>query len=67
MKPVSEAGSVSGEARGIRCRSCGSQQLKVVYTCAKPQGLVMRRRECRSCGQRLTTWEREIGTRVHSK
>jgi transcriptional regulator NrdR family protein len=46
---------------GLRCRKCGSQQFRVVYTRAARDGKIVRRRECRQCGGRITTWERTIG------
>ena len=45
------------EQRGIVCRSCGSRYFRVVYTRPKLGGKIMRRRECRHCGKRITTWE----------
>jgi transcriptional regulator NrdR family protein len=45
---------------GLRCRKCGHGRFRVRYTRRKP-GAVMRRRECRKCGARITTKEREIG------
>lgn len=47
--------------RGVVCGRCGHWRLKVVYTRRAPGGRIVRRRECRRCGHRLTTWEREIG------
>jgi transcriptional regulator NrdR family protein len=47
--------------RGLTCRRCGSQELRVVYTRRRPIATLMRRRECRQCGERVTTWERAIG------
>jgi hypothetical protein len=44
--------------KGIACRACGCRHLEVVYTRQTRTG-VMRRRECRHCGKRLTTYERE--------
>jgi transcriptional regulator NrdR family protein len=49
------------EDRGLRCRKCGCRQFWVVYTRAAWGAKVIRRRECRECGQRLTTWEKAIG------
>jgi transcriptional regulator NrdR family protein len=46
---------------GLRCRKCGSQQFRVVYTRAAPGGKIVRRRECRACATHVTTWERAIG------
>lgn len=51
------------EDRGIRCRECGCGHFRVVYTRPAWGGKLVRRRECRHCGQRITTWEREIGQR----
>jgi transcriptional regulator NrdR family protein len=48
---------------GLVCRGCGSQNLRVVYTRRNRSGAVVRRRECRCCGMRLTTWEKAIGER----
>jgi len=49
------------EPRGLRCQKCHGNQFRVVYTRAAWGGKLVRRRECRKCGERLTTWEREIG------
>ena len=47
--------------RGLVCIACGNVRLKVVYTRPRPNGEILRRRECSKCGQRITTWERRIG------
>jgi transcriptional regulator NrdR family protein len=47
--------------RGLRCTACGGKRLKVIYTRPKPGGRVVRRRECKTCGQRITTWEKTAG------
>jgi hypothetical protein len=47
--------------KGIHCRKCGSDQFWVVYTRADRGAQLVRRRECRGCKARITTWEREIG------
>jgi transcriptional regulator NrdR family protein len=47
--------------RGLSCRRCRCQELRVVYTRRRLGGVQVRRRECRQCGQRFTTWERPIG------
>jgi hypothetical protein len=47
--------------RGLVCHSCGNGRLKVVYTRPAPSGRIVRRRECRNWGKRVTTWERMIG------
>jgi hypothetical protein len=45
---------------GLCCPKCGPARWRVVYTRAGG-GRVMRRRECRGCQYRVTTWERIIG------
>lgn len=45
------------DQKGIACRHCGCQHFHVVYTRPTWGGRIMRRRECRHCGKRLTTWE----------
>jgi transcriptional regulator NrdR family protein len=47
--------------RGLTCRHCGGRRLRVVYTRARLGGTQVRRRECRKCGKRFTTWEKAIG------
>jgi hypothetical protein len=47
--------------RGLECRKCGCRDLRVVYTRSGRGGHIVRRRECRHCGQRLVTWEKVIG------
>jgi len=44
---------------GLGCRRCGCQHFYVVYTRRAPGGKLIRRRECRNCGQRMTTVEQE--------
>jgi hypothetical protein len=50
----------AGSVRGLACLACGSGRLRVVYTRDKSNGVVQRRRECRDCRGRLTTWERVV-------
>jgi transcriptional regulator NrdR family protein len=47
--------------RGIRCRQCGHDRFRVVYTRRAIGRKLVRRRECLACGERMTTWERAIG------
>jgi transcriptional regulator NrdR family protein len=47
--------------KGLECRSCGCRHFRVIYTRAGSQGNLVRRRECRNCGRRFTTWEKRIG------
>ena len=46
--------------RGIRCPTCGCGHFRVIYTRRALGGRLIRRRECRHCGRRLTTTERPI-------
>jgi len=50
------------DQRGLACRHCGCKHFRVVYTRPTWGGRIMRRRECRHCGKRVTTWERAGGT-----
>ena len=45
---------------GLVCRYCGCRHFYVVYTRQRP-GKLMRRRQCRNCGARFTTWEKDVG------
>jgi len=49
------------DQRGLSCRWCGCKHFRVVYTRPTPGGRIMRRRECRHCGKRITTWEAAQG------
>ena len=42
---------------GLVCEHCGCRHFRVVYTRPHRAGGVLRRRECRHCGRRLTTIE----------
>jgi len=52
---------------GLRCRSCGCRHFRVIYTRPRGDGAIVRRRECRHCGRRITTYEREPGTDAKTK
>jgi len=43
--------------RGLACPACGCPHVPVVYTRQRSGGRITRRRECRHCGKRFTTWE----------
>jgi transcriptional regulator NrdR family protein len=58
---MSRRKSFLNKTLGIHCIACGSQDHRVVYTRPRQGESVQRRRECRSCGERFTTWERTIG------
>jgi transcriptional regulator NrdR family protein len=47
----------SQEKRGLVCGRCGCQHLRVVYLKPLPNGMVLRRRECRQCRRRFSTRE----------
>jgi transcriptional regulator NrdR family protein len=47
------------DKHGLACSRCGCRDLRVVYTRPRATG-VIRRRECRHCGHRMTTWERAM-------
>lgn len=49
------------ERRGLRCPYCGFQVLRVIYTRSAWERKIVRRRECKSCRQRVTTAERIMG------
>ena len=50
--------STADERRGLVCRRCEGQAFRVIYTRPAWGGRIQRRRECRHCGKRITTWER---------
>ena len=56
----SPACSLTSEAgrRGLECPRCGCRHFHVLYTRAAIGGRILRRRECRHCGRRLTTYEK---------
>ncbi|MHC4981857.1 MAG: NrdR family transcriptional regulator [Planctomycetota bacterium] len=45
------------------CHYCGCRHFRVIYTRRGWGGKLIRRRECRHCGKRMTTWECPIGGR----
>jgi transcriptional regulator NrdR family protein len=47
-------------SRGLCCWRCGNNRFRVIYTRARA-GALVRRRECRQCSTRMTTWERMVG------
>ena len=55
--PVAPKVASPEEKRGLECRSCGCRHFRVVYTRPAWGGRLVRRRECRHCGKRMTTWE----------
>ena len=53
--------NTAGEKGGLECRKCGCRHFRVVYTRRARSGKLVRRRECRNCGKRMTTIEQEKG------
>ena len=49
------------DKRGLECRYCGCKHFRVIYTRRGWGGKLIRRRECRYCGKRITTWEQPLG------
>lgn len=45
-----------GEARGVVCPRCGCAHLPVLNT-RRSLGRIVRYRQCRHCGRRVTTYE----------
>ncbi len=44
---------------GIACPRCGCRDFRVIYTRPRERRLE-RRRECRHCGRRITTYEQRV-------
>ena len=44
--------------RGLECPRCGCRHFHVLYTRPGFGGSIRRRRECRHCAKRITTYER---------
>jgi len=55
------AGTLLADQRGLVCRHCGCKHFRVIYTRPTWGGRIQRRRECRHCGKRVTTWEKPAG------
>ena len=43
---------------GLECQGCGCRHFNVLHTRRRPNGVILRRRECRHCGRRITTVEK---------
>lgn len=61
VEPAARAPEPPSEKRGLECPTCGCRELRVVYTRRALGGRLVRRRECRHCGRRITTSEHPIG------
>jgi len=48
------------DGRGIACKVCGCRHHRTIDTDHTSKGQVRRRRECRHCGLRFTTYEEAV-------
>ncbi len=48
------------EEKGLECPRCGCRHFYVVYN-DKQTKRIVRRRQCRNCGRRVTTVEKIVG------
>jgi len=53
-----ESWAPTDDQRGLVCRWCGCTHFRVIYIRPTYGGRIMRRRECRHCGKRMTTREK---------
>jgi len=62
-EPLHEPGDdqETAEPKGLECPRCGCRHFEVIKTSPSRNGYIVRRRECRHCGHRLTTTERIVG------
>ena len=56
MPQPSESQKLSSK-RGLECPSCGCAHFRVLYTRRALDGRLLRRRQCRYCQRRITTYE----------
>jgi transcriptional regulator NrdR family protein len=54
-----QTGEPDGQ-RGIACPGCGCRLFRVLYTRRALGGRLMRRRACRHCGRRVTTYGQSL-------
>lgn len=59
MEPTKRS-AIDDIPKGLVCRTCGCRHFEVIYTRPGPDNKIIRRRECRHCGKRVTTSERVI-------
>lgn len=64
MSEVKRKPTTEGITRGLVCRTCGCRHFRVLYTRSAWGGRLLRRRECRHCGRRITTYEEPAGVLV---
>ena len=53
--------TADNNSRGLTCRNCGCGHFRVIYSRPIREKQIIRRRECRHCGKRMTTLEHELG------
>lgn len=58
---LSDIQNGDGSGRGLMCRKCGCRDFRVVYTRDYHDSVIRRRRQCRHCGNRMTTVEKPLG------
>ncbi len=46
--------------RGLECSRCGCKHFYVLFTRPAGGGRIRRRRQCRHCGKRITTYEKVL-------
>ena len=59
METDGKAGGRDGQ-RGIACPGSCCRHFRVLYTRGALGGRLLRRRECRHCGRRVTTYEQSL-------
>jgi len=47
------------DERGLVCNKCGCRHFRTTHTEPLPTGMIRRRKECRHCGERKVTFERD--------
>ena len=53
---MNELAALAKDGGGLECPDCGCRHFRVTKT-VQGNGVIVRRRECRNCGKRLTTYE----------
>jgi len=53
---MQDLAALNRPAAGLECPECGCRDFRVTKT-RQGDGVIVRRRECRHCGHRITTFE----------
>lgn len=53
---MNDLAALAKEGQGLECPKCGCRHFRVAKT-QQGDGVIVRRRECRHCSERLTTYE----------